>query len=227
MTTWFLTGADTDAGKTATAVALLRAGRARGLKVVGYKPIESGCASGAFGPDTLALADAAQHAPACTYSLPDPVSPALAAERQGVRINLAAITKRAAQLQAQAQLMVIEGAGGFLAPIAAHETIADLAVILGLPVLVTASDKLGCINHSLLTIEAVERRGLSVAALILSATDPGRAPKATLERLDNAAQLQAHTQVPVLSLSWCFSENDFAEAGEKLLNELSLAYAKT
>ena len=227
MTTWFLTGADTNAGKTATAVALLQAGRARGLKVVGYKPIESGCASGEFGPDTLALANAAQHAPACTYSLADPVAPALAAVRQGIHIDLAAITERATQLQAQAQLMLIEGAGGFLAPIAAQKTIADLAVILGLPVLITASDKLGCINHSLLTIEAAERRGLSVAALILSATEAQHGRQTPLERLDNAAQIQAHTQVPVLSLTWCYSEIDFAEAGERLLGKLLLADAKS
>lgn len=226
MTTWFLTGADTGAGKTASAIALLQAGRARGLKVIGYKPIESGCASGEFGPDTLALASAAQHAPACTYSLADPVAPALAAARQGVTVNLADITDRATQLQSQAELMIIEGAGGFLAPISPSAMMADLAVILGLPVLVSASDKLGCINHSLLTIEAAERRGLSVAALILSATDPASTSRSHPSDLDNAAQLRAHTQVPVLCLPWCYSDNDFTEAGERLLCELSLADTK-
>lgn len=191
--TWLVTGTDTNAGKTHVTCALLRAGRTMLTRVGGYKPVESGCPAGqAHGLDAIALANAAGTAPQCSYAFPDAVAPWLAARNLGQEIVLPRIVARATELQHENELLFIEGAGGFLVPLTAGKTIADLAIALQAPVLIVAPDLLGTVNHTLLTIEAVRSRGLQVAAVILTELALGDGLG-----LENAEQIAAHGQVKV------------------------------
>ncbi len=214
--TWFITGTDTNAGKTSVARALLLAGRKRGLRSIGYKPIESGAQAGqGFGPDAMAMAEAADAAPESSFVFEAPIAPLLAAEAADKRVSLSEIRTKAAELQTQADLLIIEGAGGLLVPLTREETIADLAMALKQPLLIVAADCLGAINHSLLTLEAARTRGLKVDALILSerVKDAGQG-------LDNEAQIRSWDQVPVLRLPHANSEEALSWAGEAILAHL-------
>ena len=189
---YFITGTDTSVGKTTVTVALLQAAQARGLRAAALKPIESG-----GGHDGWLLGSAASREirpPEGPYRLAAPLAPALAARKEGVRIDLEVIARAHAELAAQApDVLLVEGAGGLLVPIdQGRTTIADVAVRLGHPLVVVAADRLGAINHTLLTIEAAARRGLRVAAVILSAAG-GPAPQ-----LENASEIRRLSDVPVL-----------------------------
>ncbi|HEX7840044.1 MAG TPA: dethiobiotin synthase [Kofleriaceae bacterium] len=178
MNGYFVTGTDTDAGKTHVACALVRLAVARGHRVFAFKPIETGCATGPsgeyIGTDQERLAVAAgdwQHGPLRgVYRFPLPAAPLVAAEAAHDTIDLALIerTARDGAKQGGASLTIVEGAGGWRVPITLDADMGDLARRLGLPVLIVARARLGTINHTLLTIEAVERDGLSLAAIVLS-----------------------------------------------------------
>lgn len=172
---WFVTGTDTGVGKTFVTAALARELRARGQRVAAIKPAESGCRRGPEGlfaedAETIAAAAGSWQAPdaRCLYRFEEPVAPGVAAERTGTRIDLEAVARFVATAAADAARVLVEGAGGWLVPLGESRTIADLAERLAWPVVVVARATLGTINHSLLTVEAIERRGLEVAALILS-----------------------------------------------------------
>ncbi len=214
--TWFITGTDTGAGKTSLARALLLAARARGIRAIGYKPVESGCAPDQdFGEDALALAKAAQSAPQSSFVFPAPIAPSLAAAAAGKTVSLSAIRARAAELSKEAEILIIEGAGGLLVPLTPDATIADLAKTLGHQILIVAPDCLGAINHSLLTIEVARTRGLRVAALVLSERDEGAG-----QGLDNQAQLRQWGHLPVHKLAHATSDEELASAGEVVLSAL-------
>ncbi len=173
----FVTGTDTNVGKTYVACALARRARARGHKVFAFKPIETGCtptADGYRGADQELLAAAAgdwQTGPLRgLYRFPLPAAPLVAAQQVGSAIDLERVerTAREGAVQAGATWVLVEGAGGWRVPITPDADMAALARRLQLPVLVVARASLGTINHSLLTLEAVERDGLPVAALVLS-----------------------------------------------------------
>jgi len=178
MNGYFVTGTDTDVGKTYVASALVRRARSLGHSVFAFKPIETGCVTGPsgarLGADQELLAVAAgdwqQGALRGVYRLALPAAPLVAAEREGTTIDLASVVAVAQQgaIEARASLTVVEGAGGWRVPITAREDMSTLARGLGLPVLIVARGRLGTINHTLLTIEAVERDGLVVGAVVLS-----------------------------------------------------------
>jgi dethiobiotin synthetase len=213
--TWFVTGTDTDAGKTHVGRALLMAARSRGLKAIGYKPVESGCPDGTVGPDAQALAMAANTEPTTSYSFEEPVAPWLAANLEGEVISITRLQSRAEALQQECEFLLIEGAGGFLVPLTEQETIADLALAVAAPVLIVAPDRLGTINHCLLSVAAVRARGLQVAAVILSEPEEGAG-----EGLDNEVQIRAHAQVPVLRLPHARTSAELGRGGRVLLHEL-------
>lgn len=178
MNGFFVTGTDTNVGKTYVTCALARRALAWGDKVFAFKPIETGCMRGAdgelVGADQELLADAAgnwQRGPLRgMYRFALPAAPLVAAEAARATIDLARVTEtvHSGAQQHRATLTLVEGAGGWRVPITRDADMSLMARALGFPVLIVARAGLGTINHTLLTIEAVQRDGLSLAGVVLS-----------------------------------------------------------
>lgn len=168
---YFVTGTDTGVGKTFTSAALASRALALGKRVFAFKPIETGCAP-PEGEDQRTLSVAAGDWQTGTlrglYQLAQPVAPLVAAEAERRSIDLDLIDVTIREAAAHADLVIVEGAGGWRVPITPTIDMAAFAARLALPVILVARATLGTINHSLLTLEAVERDGCSVAALVLS-----------------------------------------------------------
>jgi dethiobiotin synthetase len=170
---YFITGTDTGVGKTLVAVSLTRALVARGLRVAVMKPVAAGTVKtpeGEFNDDALELLAAsnvkASYEDVNPWLLRTAASPHLAARADGVTIRHERIAAAYGRLAAASDLVLAEGAGGWLAPISATETMADVAEKLALPVLLVVGLRLGCLNHALLTRDAVRERGLRFAGWI-------------------------------------------------------------
>ena len=170
----FITGTDTGVGKTHTGVQLARQLTAIGKQVVPRKPVESGCETehGELIPkDAMALKLAAAYEgplnEVCPYRFSQVTSPRRAAKLAGKTLTTQQLYD-ACLLNTEYDLMMVEGAGGFYSPLAEDGLNADLAQLLGYPVLLVAADKLGCINQVLLTAEAIRHRGLTLLAVILN-----------------------------------------------------------
>ncbi len=201
----FVTGTDTGVGKTLVSTALLHTLAARHLRVVGMKPVAAGTQR-VDGVDANEDVLALRAASSCRVPpqldnpvlLPDPVSPHIAAARAGVRIDIDHLVACYRQLAQRADAVVVEGAGGFQVPLSASETGADLAQALGLPVVLVVGLRLGCLNHALLTADAVRARGLTLAGWVANHIDP-----AMLAQDDNIAFLHARLQAPLLAtVAW-------------------------
>ena len=197
----FITGTDTGVGKTLVSTGLLHALARHHTRVVGMKPIAAGTEliNGVeANDDVLALRAASTCAVPPELDnpvlLPDPVSPHIAAARADVQIDIAHLVACHRQLAALADAVVVEGAGGFLVPLSAHATGADLAQALGLPVVLVVGLRLGCLNHALLTAEAIRARRLSLAGWVANHVDP-----AMLAQHDNIAFLKQTLQAPLLA----------------------------
>jgi dethiobiotin synthetase len=164
---YFVTGTDTGVGKTLATVALTRALVARGLRVAVMKPVAAGTVKtpeGEFNDDALELLAAsnvkASYEDVNPWLLRTPASPHLAARFDGVSIRHERILAAYLRLAKNADLLLAEGAGGWLAPISASETMADVAEKLALPVIMVVGLRLGCLNHALLTRDGIRARGL-------------------------------------------------------------------
>ncbi|WMJ67705.1 dethiobiotin synthase [Stenotrophomonas sp. 24(2023)] len=175
----FVTGTDTEIGKTASSTALLHALRRRGLRAVGMKPVASGSqdlGQGLRNEDALALQAASWPVPAYAdlnpYALRQPLAPELAAAEDGVTVALAPIMAAFQRLQAQADIVVVEGVGGWLAPVSATLDQIDLVRALQLPVVLVVGLRLGCVNHARLTAEALQARGVDCLGWIGNHIDP-------------------------------------------------------
>ncbi|HTT02364.1 MAG TPA: dethiobiotin synthase [Steroidobacteraceae bacterium] len=190
----FITGTDTDVGKTYASVALVRALVRHGLRVAVMKPIAAGALTtpaGLRNSDATALMAAANvaadYADVNPYCLRAPVSPHIAAAADGVHIDIAHILQRFEQQSARAEWIVVEGAGGWFVPLNDRQTGADLARALGLPVVLVVGLRLGCLNHALLSARAIEAAHVPFAGWIANHIDPQfeRATEnlQTLERL--------------------------------------------
>ena len=194
-TSFYVTGTDTGIGKTVASAALLHALRVRGLRAVGMKPVASGCDDRGHNEDALALQAASAPRPAYAdlnpYALPLPLAPELAARDAGVEIDLATIRAAHARLQAQADAVVVEGVGGWAAPLSASIDQADLVRALDLPVLLVVGLRLGCLNHAYLTMRAIAADGCRLVGWIGNGIDPGMA-----RRDDNLALLAARIMAP-------------------------------
>jgi dethiobiotin synthetase len=167
----FVTGTDTGVGKTVVACALAEQLFARGIAVGVMKPIETGV--GPQGPlDAIALAEAAGVRDAleliCPVRLALPAAPAVAAASERREIDFAAIRAAFDTLRTRHECVIVEGAGGLLVPIDGSYTMADLALDLGLPLLVVTRGRLGTVNHTLLTLEVAANRSLPIAGVVLS-----------------------------------------------------------
>ncbi|MGH8528540.1 MAG: dethiobiotin synthase [Nevskiales bacterium] len=161
----FVTGTDTDVGKTRVACALLRALTAAGKRCAGFKPVSAGLMQTAAGPrheDALALnAAASVKLPdelLNPYCLPDALAPHIVAARKGIRLESERILSAHQAIAAQADWIVIEGAGGWLVPLNERETLADVVAIAGWPAILVVGMRLGCLNHALLSAESILRR---------------------------------------------------------------------
>lgn len=200
--TWFVTGTDTGVGKTLCSAAMLHALARRHARVVGMKPVAAGLVAhrGAMvSEDALMLRAASTLAvpPALDnpVALPEPLSPHLAARHAGRQVQVAELLAPARALQQQADALVVEGAGGWRVPLNDDETLADFAQALGAPVVLVVGLRLGCLNHALLTAEAIRRDGLPLAGWIANRIDPQMA--AADENLDT---LRARLAAPLLGV---------------------------
>ena len=201
MNSYFVTGTDTGVGKTLVSAALLHTLAARHPRVVGMKPVAAGTVrhgDGRASEDALALRAASTCAVPPELDnpilLPDPLSPHIAAERAGVRIDIEHLVRCYRELARRADAVVVEGAGGFHVPLSDSRTGADLAQALALPVVLVVGLRLGCLNHALLTVEAIRARGLLLAGWVANHVDPAmQAPQ------ENIAWLQRQLAAPLLA----------------------------
>ena len=195
----FVTGTDTGVGKTRVAVALIHALRARGLRVAAMKPVSAGNAPGELNEDVVALLQAANVAADVRdvnpYAFAPAIAPHLAAQQAGVRIELDSIAAAYSRLAAKADVVVVEGAGGWRVPLNEREDMADLAQRLGLPVVLVVGLRLGCLNHALLTAESVANRRLPWAGWVGNHIDPSMVMAA-----ENVAALHARLPGPCLGV---------------------------
>ena len=173
----FITGTDTGVGKTLVSIGLITLFKEMGMRVGVMKPVESGCQrknGGLIPEDTVLLKNAAesQDDPEIInpYALEAPLAPALAAEMEGVEIRLEVIQRAFEILASRHDLVIVEGAGGFLVPIFGDFFMADLAKKLNLPILLVTEAKLGIINHTLLTLSNARERGIPVLGIVMNQT---------------------------------------------------------
>lgn len=179
---YFVTGTDTGVGKTLVACALLEAHVARGLRAVGMKPVAAGAEpsrDGLVNEDVERLIAAGNVAAprehVNPYCFAPPIAPHIAAARAGGRIDFGRIEKSFRALAALSDVVIVEGAGGFRVPLGADGDTALLVVRLGLPVVLVVGMRLGCLNHALLTAEAIAARGLRLAGWVANHIDPDMA----------------------------------------------------
>ncbi|MFT5929871.1 MAG: dethiobiotin synthetase [Oceanospirillaceae bacterium] len=200
---YFIAGTDTDAGKTMVACALLAKARSQGLTTAAVKPVAAGCIETQEG---LRNDDAEQLLAQCTLPLyyeqvnpvafVEPIAPHIAAQKQGQRMQVDRLTGFTSGVLMQgANFTLVEGAGGWRVPVNERETLADLAVALSIPVVLVVGMRLGCINHALLTVEAITRDGLELAGWVANCIDPNMAELAA-----NIATLQHRIHAPMLGV---------------------------
>lgn len=222
-TAYFVTGTDTGVGKTRASCALLHKLREQHPLCVGMKPVAAGADET---PQGWVNEDVAQLRAASTldaprelvnpYLLPWPVSPHIAAQVAGQAIEIDTIVNAFDALCEQADAVVVEGAGGFIVPLSATQTSADLAQALDLPVILVVGLRLGCLNHALLTAEAIAARGLRLAGWIANRIDPDM-----LAADDNLLTLRARLDAPLLA-DWPFAPSAAAADAPELARSLSL-----
>jgi dethiobiotin synthetase len=197
----FITGTDTGVGKTLAACALLHALAARGVRAAPMKPIAAGAVerSGRLAnEDSLALLEASGRDASwldvvTPILLRHPIAPHIAAEREGRNLSFAPIVSAFEWLKASAEFIVVEGVGGFRVPLEARTDTVDLARTFGLPVVMVVGLRLGCLNHALLTAQAIEAAGLAFGGWIANAIDPGMAAPD-----ENVAALESRLGAPLL-----------------------------
>ena len=175
---WFITGTDTGVGKTFVTVGLLRYLNERGLQAAGMKPVASGCErtpDGLRNDDALRILEAS--APELPYELVNPysfeppIAPHIAAVKAGVMIEMKTILHSFNSISGLVDCIVVEGVGGWEVPLSEEADMPALAAMLGLPVILVVGIRLGCINHALLTADAVRARGLELAGWIANRVD--------------------------------------------------------
>lgn len=197
---WFITGTDTGVGKTRIAAALCYALAARRISVSGMKPVASGCSltpDGLRNDDALALLSAmnvrARYSDVNPYAFAPAIAPHIAAQEAGVAIDFDVLDRAFERLRMQSQVLIVEGAGGWLAPLDATRGFADLAAHWQMDVVLVVGMRLGCLNHALLTAESIERRGLRLRGWVANTIDP------QVERLkENISSLQSRLAAPCL-----------------------------
>lgn len=198
---FFIAGTDTHIGKTLVAAALLHAYADLGYRVLGMKPVAAGAEriDGVWVNEDVAMLRAAANVQAAPellnpYLFREAIAPHIAAEHKGARIEIPRIRAAYDELAARADVVLVEGVGGLLVPLSEHKDAADLAVALNLPLILVVGMRLGCLNHALLTVEAIAARGLKLAGWVANRVDPEMAAYE-----ENLAALVRRTAAPLLA----------------------------
>lgn len=199
----FITGTDTGVGKTYISIQIMAALQARGLRVMGMKPIASGCeitAAGLRNEDAIAMQQQANitvpYKSMNPYAFAPAIAPHLAAAQADTQVKIITLTAAYQQLAAQADAVVVEGAGGWLVPLNDNETIADLAVALALPVVLVVDIKLGCINHALLTVAAINTSSLPLTGWVANQIHPSAEAYEIIETLSQRIDAPCLVEIP-------------------------------
>lgn len=220
---YFVTGTDTEVGKTVASCALLQAARSLGYRTAGYKPVASGSEmtpEGLRNSDALALQRnsglALEYAAVNPYTFAEPTSPHIISADEGKPIRADVLSDGLRALDAQAEWLLVEGAGGWFTPLAEDYTFADWVQRERLPVILIVGVKLGCINHAMLTAQAVEQAGLLLAGWVANdVTPPGK------RHPEYMATLQRVIPAPLLGeIPWLAAGAENAATGQYL--DLSL-----
>ncbi|HHS3620243.1 TPA: dethiobiotin synthase [Proteus mirabilis] len=198
--TWFLTGTDTEVGKTVVSSALLQCATQQGYQTAGYKPVASGSEwlpEGLRNSDALTLQQFSSvplaYQQVNPYCFETPTSPHIVSEETKQPIDFQVMSKGLSYLQQRADWVLVEGAGGWFTPLSANQFFADWVIEEKLPVILTVGIKLGCINHALLTQQAIWQSGLTLAGWVANEVEPaGRYQQQYL------ATLMAHIKTPLL-----------------------------
>ena len=197
--TFFITGTDTDAGKTFCTVALLRAFAQLRLRVIGMKPVAAGAAVDGLNDDVMALMAAGNVAAGVAdvnpYCFTRAIAPHIAAAGENRVVSIAQIQQCLQRLCGQSDVVLIEGVGGFLVPLDNAFTMADLAIAIDAPIILVVGMRLGCLNHALLTAEAIRARGLTLAGWIANCIDP-----AMNAQFENIKSLEERLNTPLLGI---------------------------
>ena len=206
MTSLFVTGTDTGVGKTQISLALISLLKQRGQRVAGMKPIASGCymtPDGLRNDDAMVLNQQANvqlnYDDINPYAFELPIAPHIAARKIGEEIDESVIHRQFYQIQKKADSVVVEGAGGWFVPINNKLTMADVAIRLGLPVVLVVGIRLGCINHALLTVEAIKCSGLPFYGWVANNIVENTESDAIIESLKGRIPVPCLGVVPVLS----------------------------
>ena len=196
---WFITGTDTEIGKTFVACALLHAFHRTGVSALAMKPVAAGVDAHGLNEDVERLLAASSMQPARTlvnpYGFRAAIAPHIAAAEEGRRIELPQIAAALSTLRTMADVVLVEGVGGFCVPLGDTHDTADLASLLALPVILVVGMRLGCINHALLTEQAIAARGLPLAGWVANRIDP-----AMSRFQENLVALQARLPAPLLGV---------------------------
>ncbi len=213
---YFVTGTDTGVGKTLISCALLYAFAAQGKHVVGMKPLAAGCDENGVNEDVKQLRAASNILAALgqinPYSFLPPIAPHIAARNAGVRIELARILTSYRELTSQADVVIVEGAGGFCVPLNEQQTSADLVKELNVPVILVVGLRLGCLNHALLTVRAIADYQLECAGWVANVLDVDM-----LALPENIEALRERIAAPLLGVVPYMAEPD-AQVVASVLN---------
>ena len=225
--TWFVTGTDTEVGKTIASCALLQAAARQGYQTAGYKPVASGSeitAEGLRNSDALALQRnstlALDYAAVNPYTFAEPTSPHIISADEGRPILAPVMSAGLRALEEQADWVLVEGAGGWFTPLSPTLSFADWVHAEQLPVILVVGVKLGCINHAILTAQAVQQAGLTLAGWVANdVTPPGKRHAEYMATLTRALPAPLLGEIP-----WLTQAPERAETGRYIdLSVLSLA----
>ncbi|MDB5973226.1 MAG: bioD [Hydrocarboniphaga sp.] len=225
MKTLFVTGTDTGVGKTHVGAMLLAAARRRGIRACGFKPVASGCERDACGElrneDALALQAAAGTAEPYDainpYAFEPPLAPHIAARQAGRIIELGRLDQALDALQSRYDWLLVEGAGGWQVPLNDEASFADWVAARGWPVLMVVAMRLGCINHALLTADAIRHRGLHLAGWVANELPPSQP---ALD--DNIHTLEQRLDAPLLG--HLLPSHADSGQGDRLLRRLETCF---
>lgn len=215
---YFITGTDTDSGKTVVTLGLMQLFQSRGLRVLGMKPVAAGALQtpqGLRNDDAVQLqaqgSQTVEYAQLNPYCFRPPIAPHLAAAQVHCDIDFGLIRRCFGQLAEEADRVLVEGAGGWQVPLGPDRTLADLAVVLGLPVILVVGLRLGCINHALLSVASIHASGLPLAGWIGNQVDP-----AMREYEANITTLRQRIDAPCLGVVPCLATPSAAETARHL-----------
>ena len=221
---YFITGTDTSVGKTLVSCTLIHAFAARGKAVVGMKPVAAGRGDeGEWADVEMLTASSNVSAPRSLinpYALIQPVAPHIAAREMGIEIDTAVILEACRGLQDSAEIVIVEGIGGFRVPLNTRHDAGDMARSMGFPVILVVGMRLGCLNHALLTAEAVQSVGLPLAGWVANQIDPQM-----LDFDENVHALQQRLPCPLLGVL-PFTPGVMAQEFTNLLDINSLQQVK-